>query len=392
MQNKINTHTSSEFPVKYSGENASDEIDLKDIIRQLWVKRKFILITTGIFLLLGIFIAFTSPVAYTASCTLVPQSTQRQGGNLSGLASMMGVNLGAAASGETLSPTVYPTIVKSVPFCREIMKTPITVEKSSGAITLYDYYTDKKYQPKNLIQGVKKYTIGLPGTIFSSLRSGKSSSPPSVYTDTITGQVIMLSADERRVISNIQTNIQFESNSKEGYVKLGYTFAEPEAAAVVSQQLYNVLEKYVKNFKAQKQLDNLQFVEASYAEARKDFLQKQINLAAFQDANRGLITATARTTERRLSSEYDIAFTVYNELAKQLEQAKLAVKESTPMLTVIDPVVVPQQKSAPRRSMILAVFLFLGLVIGIGWVLIKPFFQDIRESVNVETVRAPSEF
>lgn len=360
----------------------SDEIDLKDILRQLWVKRKFILVTTASFLLLGIFIAFTSPIAYTASCTVVPQTSQRAGGNLSGLASMMGVNLGSSVTGETLSPMVYPTIVKSVPFCKEIMNTRITVEKSPGTITLFEYYTDKKYQPKNLMQGMKKYTIGLPGTILSSLRPGKPSSAPSVYNDTITDQVVTLTADERMAISSIQTNIQFESNSKEGYVKLGYTFAEPEAAALVSQQLYNVLEKYVKNFKAQKQQDNLAFVEKSYAEARKDFSQKQGALAAFQDANRSLVTATARTTERRLSSEYDVAFTVYNELAKQLEQAKLAVKESTPVLTVIDPVVVPQQKSAPKRSIIIAVFLMLGLIVSVSWVLVKPFVQDIAMEVR----------
>ena len=180
----------------------------------------------------------------------------------------------------------------------------------------------------------------------------------------------------------INGNIQFESNTKDGYVKLGYTFAEPEAVAVVSQQLYNVLERYVKNFKAQKEQDNLQFVEASYQEARTDFLRKQANLASFQDANRDLISAMARTTERRLSSEYDVAFTIYNELAKQLEQAKLAVKQSTPVLTVIDPVVVPHEKSAPKRAMIMAVFLFLGIVLSIGWVLVKPFVQDIAREVR----------
>jgi uncharacterized protein involved in exopolysaccharide biosynthesis len=73
---------------------------------------------------------------------------------------------------------------------------------------------------------------------------------------------------------------------------------------------------------------------------------------------------------------------VYNELAKQLEQAKLAVKQSIPVLTVIDPVVVPNQKSAPRRAMILIVFTFLGVIIGIGWVFIKPFIDDLRSSVR----------
>jgi capsular polysaccharide biosynthesis protein len=362
----------------------SNEIDLKDLILQLWKKRKFILMVTGLFLLLGIFVAFTSPVFYTTSCTVVPQTGQKEGGNLGGLASMMGVNLSTGIAGETLSPSVYPQIIKSVPFCREILKTPIIVDKSpTTPISLYEYYTDKQYQQRGLLQHIKKYTVGLPGVILSSVRKSDSDNKePVAYTDTITGKVISLTPKERRAISAIQQNILFESNPKGGYIKLGYTFAEPEAVAAIAENLFKTLEKYVKNYKVQKQQDNLLFVESSYAEARKDFSQKQFALAAFQDANRGLITATARTTERHLSSEYDVAFTVYNELAKQLEQAKLALKESTPVLTVIDPVVVPQQRSEPRRGMIMAVFLFLGLIIGMGWALTKPFVQDIAKELK----------
>lgn len=379
-QDKSHTASTIIAPVYQSN---SDEIDLKDLIVQLWKKRKFILLVTGISFLLGIFIAFTSPVSYTASCTVVPQTGQKGGGNLGGLASMMGINLGSAMSGETLSPSVYPHIVKSAPFCKEIMAIPITVEKSNKPITLYEYYTDKKYGDKSLLQGIKKHTVGLPGMILSSFRpKNAGNEASSVYTDSLTGKVISLTKDEKKVYDIINKNIQFESNPKDGYIKLGYTFAEPDAVAVITQQLYNVLEKYVKNYKIQKEQDNLKFVETSYREARQDFLQKQANLAAFQDANRGLATATARSTERRLSSEYDIAFTVYNELAKQLEQAKLAVKESTPVLTVVNPVVVPQEKSAPKRAMILAVFLMLGLILSTSWILVKPFIQDIAKSVK----------
>lgn len=385
MQEKTNIHVPSELSTQCTGENVSDEIDLKDIIRQLWMKRRFILITTGVFFLLGIFIALTSPVSYSASSTIVPQSSQRNTGNLGGLASMMGVNLASSMTGETLSPTVYPNIVKSVPFCREIMQMPIPVKKSSTPITLYEYYNYKQYQQKNLLNAIKKYTIGLPGVILSSIHKNTSNEEAAVaYTDTISGEVLSLTSKERKAISLIQQNILFESNSREGYIKLGYSFAEPEAAAAIADHLFKTLEKYVKDYKAQKQQDNLLFVESNYSEARKDFLQKQTNLAAFQDANRGLVSAMARTTERRLSSEYDIAFTVYNELAKQLEQAKLSVKESTPVLTIIDPVVVPQQRSAPRRSMIIAVFLFLGLIVSMGWVLIEPLVQDIVKEVKEE--------
>lgn len=382
MDNNRYTPDSLNSSAPYYGEDNQDEIDLKEIIAKIWHRRKFILICTGLFLLVGIFIAFTSPVSYTASCTLVPQLGKKEGGNLGGLASMMGVNLGSSMTGETLSPAVYPQIINSVPFCMEIMKTPIVVKESNGtSITLYEYYTDKKYRPTNVMSSIKKYTIGLPGLLISSMRSG---SDPVAYADTITGEVIVLTKEEQRVIKAIQGNIQFETNPKDGYVKLGYSFSEPHPTAVIAQNMYSTLEKQVKSYKSQKQLDNLAFVEDSYERVRKDFMEKQTRLAAFQDANRDLASAMARTTERRLNSEYEIAYTVYNELAKQLEQAKISVKESTPVLTVIDPVVVPQQKSAPKRSIILIAFLFLGVVVSVGWVFAKPFVEEVMGELRSE--------
>jgi capsular polysaccharide biosynthesis protein len=361
----------------------SDEIDLKDLFIKIWTQRKLILVVTAIAIVIGLLVAFLSPVEYSASCTVVPQQTEKSGGNLAGIASMMGVNLGSGMSGETLSPTVYPNIVKSAPYCSDIMQTKITTKKSSVPITLYEYYTEDEYRDKNPFSIIAKYTIGLPGTILSAITSNDSEDlGQAIYSDTITGKVISLSEDERKVYEIISNNIQLELNSKDGYIILGYSFGEPEAVAQITQNLYTTLDKYVRNYKAQKAQDNLNFVQSSYEDARADFLRKQSELAAFQDANRDLSTASARAILRRLNSEYDIAFTVYNELAKQLEQAKLAVKQSIPVLTVIDPVVVPNQKSAPRRAMILIVFTFLGFIIGIGWVFIKPFIDDLRSSVR----------
>jgi len=361
----------------------SDEIDLKDLFIKIWTQRKLILVVTAIAIVIGLLVAFLSPVEYSASCTVVPQQTEKSGGNLAGIASMMGVNLGSGMSGETLSPTVYPNIVKSAPYCSDIMQTKITTKKSSVPITLYEYYTEDEYRDKNPFSIIAKYTIGLPGTILSAITSNDSEDlGQAIYSDTITGKVISLSEDERKVYEIISNNIQLELNSKDGYIVLGYSFGEPEAVAQITQNLYTTLDKYVRNYKAQKAEDNLIFVQSSYEDARADFLRKQSELAAFQDANRDLSTASARAILRRLNSEYDIAFTVYNELAKQLEQAKLAVKQSIPVLTVIDPVVVPNQKSAPRRAMILIGFTFLGFIIGIGLVFIKPFIDDLRSSVR----------
>lgn len=360
----------------------SDEIDLVDLLRKLWVKRRLILIVTAIFLLIGIFVAMVSPVSYTASCTVVPQSGESKSGGLGGVAAMMGVNLGTSMMSEgILSPDIYPEIVKSVPFTLEIMQTPIVTEKSDGkTITLYEYYTEKQYQDRNLLGSIKKYTLGLPGVILGSFRKEEPVQETVAQGDTMT--VYSLNAKEKRAYNAIQGALQVTTNSKDGSVSIGYSFPEARPAAEVSNRIYRTLEKYVASFKSEKLEDNLQFVEESYETARKDFLQAQSRLAAFQDANRGLATATARSTETRLQSEFNIAYSVYSELAKQREQARIAVKENQTILTLVNPAVVPNEKSAPRRSIILIGFLFLGFVAACGWVLVKPYVQDLYREIE----------
>lgn len=366
----------------------NDEIELKDLIVLLWRKRKFISIVTGVFLLLGIFIAFTSPVQYTAQSVILPQSgRQSSAGNLGNLASIVGVNMGTTVMTEgNISIAIYPQILNSLPFVREIMETPITVEKSNGKeITLYKYYTHKEYKKADVLAVVKKYTIGLPSILVSALRPSQKAQEVTVHTTTPamdSTSILKISRQEQAVYNAIKNSIQYEFNTKEGVIKLGYTFPEPIAAASISEQLHKSLEKYVVNYKTEKVQENLAFVEQSYEEARKDFLRKQSDLAAFQDSNRGLITATGRATETRLRGEYDIAFTIYNELAKQREQAQLSVKEEKPVLTIVNPVVVPLKESAPNKTKILVVFLLLGLIVSMGWVLVKPFIEDIREEVK----------
>lgn len=365
-------------------DNNSDEIDITEILKKLWVKRSFIIKLTVAFLLLGLFVALFSPVQYTSTCTVVPQSGNRSGGGgLGGVAAIMGVNLGTAMMTEgTLSPVMYPEIIKSVPFTREIMKTEVIVEKSNGQpITLYDYYTDKQYRDFNLLGAIKKYTIGLPGVLIGAIRGDKE---PEIVESSLIGDsntVFKLTEEEKRVYDAIQGAVQINPNSKDGYVTIGYVFPEAKVAAQVTDKIYRTLEEYVSQFKSEKLNDNLEFVEISYETARTDFLNAQDRLTAFQDANRVLSTASARSMETRLRNEYDIAFTLYRELATQREQAKIAVKENQTILTLVNPPVVPHEKSAPRRSIIIIGFLFLGVVVAVGWVLAAPSLQAVREEI-----------
>jgi hypothetical protein len=187
--------------------NNSYEIDITGFLKKLWLKRRFILITTVIFLLIGLFYAMIAPVQYTSTCTVVPQTGNRSGGSsLGSVAAIMGVNLGTAMMTEgTLSPNIYPEIIKSVPFTREIMKTEVIVKKSNGQpITLYDYYADKQYREFNLLGAIKKYTIGLPGVIIGAIRGGNQTTIVETAPVVDSTNVFNLSSEEKKVYDAIQ--------------------------------------------------------------------------------------------------------------------------------------------------------------------------------------------
>jgi uncharacterized protein involved in exopolysaccharide biosynthesis len=86
--------------------------------------------------------------------------------------------------------------------------------------------------------------------------------------------------------------------------------------------------------------------------------------------------------QQNLQSEYSLAFGVYSELAKQIEQAEIQVKKDTPILTVVQPVQVPDEKSGPKRSLILLTWIFLGGILSCGWILVEKPMKKLWDKVK----------
>lgn len=349
-----------------------DAIDLIEIFKKLWRNRKFIFKVTVVFTALGFIVAISTPNIYTASCTMVPQTGQKStGGSLGGLAAMAGINIGSLSSGEVLSPSVYPKIMTNINFQKELIYSRFHFQGFEKPVTLYDYYTDKKFQKFSLIGTIKKFTIGLPGVIIGAIRGNNTAEARSD-----TSVIQSLTAKERDVIKIIEENLSLSINTKDGFASLSANMPEPLAAAELAQKGQELLQKYITEFKVEKVSSNLSFVERSFDEAQKNFEQKQAELARFRDANKSFSSAIARTQEEKLSSEYNLFLGIYTELAKQKEQAKISVTETTPILTVIEPVVVPIEKSKPSRAIMLIVFSFLGFILGVGIVFVIQYLEE----------------
>ncbi|MFA5329280.1 MAG: Wzz/FepE/Etk N-terminal domain-containing protein [Prolixibacteraceae bacterium] len=358
---------------------ADDEIDLLELVKTLWNGRKTIILSVIVCAFLGVAIALLSPVQYTSSTVMVPQvggEGQSKLGGLGGLAALAGISLDMSQSND-LSPIVYPQIINSIPYQLELMKTPLNFKDHAEPITLFDYYTI--YNKSSVLGVIKKYTIGLPAVIIKAIKGA----PEELkLPGGLANQPILLTEDQYKVKKIIDELISLDLNAKDGYITLTTSLPEALAAAQLAQKAQELLQTYITEFKIEKTKDNLSFIQGRYDETKTEFEKAQVSLALATDRNKNFTSGLPQIEIDRIQTRYTIAFNVFQELAKQLEQAKIQVKKDTPVFTIVEPVTVPSEKSKPKKSLILIIWIFLGGIIGTGIVFGKVFMKDIRERWN----------
>lgn len=346
-----------------------EEIDIMALVKRLWEKKAFIIKVTCVFAVLGVIVAITTPKEYTASCVVVPET---KGGafsssSLGGLAAMAGINLGASSGGEMISPLMYDKLIKNINLRKELMQTPINWEGYAEPVTILDYYTNPEYAKTSVIGTVKKYTIGLPFVILKAIRGEqekKEISQPSNGP-----QLSSYTQNELKCIKAFAGQFSVFADKKNGDVTISARMPEALAAAQVAEAVKNLLQKYVIELKLQKAEINYEYIKQRYDEAKVVFEQKQKEYAQFQDGNKVLSTALSKAKEEQMRSEFGVARDLFNQLTTQLVQAEMKIKEDIPILTVVEPVQVPLERSKPQRVKILFIWCFLGGILGCGLIL-----------------------
>lgn len=346
-----------------------EEIDIMAIILRLWEKRWFIIKVTCVFAVLGVFVAIFTPKEFTASCVVVPET---KGGafsasSLGGLAAMAGIDLGASSGGEMLSPMMYDKLLKNINLRKELMQTKLTFDEYDEPVSILDYYTNPIYKKSSVLGTIKKYTIGLPFTFLSAVRGEKEEK--EVLAPVSKNDLKAYTRDELKCIKKFSKQFSIIADKKNGDVTVSARMPEALAAAQVVDAVQNLLQKYVIELKLQKAEVNYEYIKQRYDEAKVVFEQKQEAYAKFQDANKVLSTALSKAKEEQMRSEFNVAKDLFNQLTTQLVQAEMKIKEDIPILTVVEPVQVPLERSKPQRVKILFIWCFLGGVLGCGLIL-----------------------
>jgi len=358
-------------------ENNTDEIDLIELLKSLWNGKKLIIIIASFFAILGVVISLLSPTVYTASSMFIPQSSQAGSGasSLSGVASLVGINLGGAMSSAEIPPAIYPQILESVPYKRELLQVSLNSSSENSSILLKDYLLNKS-SSSNVFELVKKYTIMLPFTILNAIRGDKESNSAGSYS------AMSVTLDEDDLFEALEDILSLSVNVKDGFVSLSAEMSDPVICALVAKEAQNILQKSVINYKIISASEVLAFNQKQLALKKVEFDSLQNTLALLKDSNLDIIDSRFENKLIGLEAELSLVSAVYEELAKQLEQSKLQVSKDTPIFSVIKPVTIPNKRSAPKRTQMVLAYLFMGLMLGCGYVLIKEpaknFLQDIK--------------
>lgn len=359
-------------------ENNSDEIDLIELLKTLWDSKRLIVKITFFFAVLGIASSLMSPIVYTASSTFIPQSSQAGSGasSLSGVASLVGINLsGGAMSGAEIPPAIYPQILESVPYKRELLAASLNSSEKDPNITLKEYLLNED-SSFSLLGLVKKYTIMLPFTVLAAIRGDKG----AVSSDS--SSEMSVSADEDDLFRALGAILSLGVNTKDGFVSLSAEMGDPIICALVAKEAQKILQKSVINYKIKSASEVLVFNQKQLDLKKAEFDSLQNKLALFKDSNLNIIDSRFENRLSGLEAKFSLVSSVYQELAKQLEQSKLQVSKDTPIFSVIKPVTIPNKRSAPKRAQMVLVFLFAGFILGSGYVLVKEPVKKILEEIK----------
>lgn len=362
-------------------ENKDKEIDLVELIKTIWAAKRKLIKWGAIGLVAGIVIAYSIPKEYRTQVQIAPEGTSGSSnlGAAGGLAAMMGVNInGAASAGVT--EKIYPEIIKSTPFLLEFASIRVTpqAKKEGGQppITLYEYLTEDQKSPWwNAVLGAPFQAIGWVMNIGGDEK--KAEDAVNLNVDSI--DLFNLPPSLRGFASALSARIKVESDTKSGIYKVSATMQDPLISAVVADSLLSKLQRYMTIYRTQKTRADLEMSEKMLATTRDKYYELDHAYAMAQDRNRGLVMQSAQVPIERLANEKALAFTVYQQVASQVEMTRVKLQEHTPIATIIEPASIPELPASPNKKLIIIAFTFLGLFAAAGIVVVRSLVGQGRE-------------
>lgn len=361
-----------------------EEINLIDLLKILLFKKKLILKTCIIFSVIGLFISITTEEEYTTTTSFISQSANSSspaGSGISNLAALAGINLNNISSNSNVPVLLYPQILSSISFKKELLLSEIETSEVQNKVTLLQYY-ETIYRPgflsniEKYLKTIPKFLKSIPGKIlrlFSKLKD-KSTSTNNYNFES-------LSEKEKGILDILENNISINVDELTGLITVSATMPNAIAAASLATNVKDNLQNTLIDLKIRKSKEKFDFIKKQYDNAKKDFEEIQYLYTTYEDSNINITSSRASARLENLSSDYNLVFNIFNQLSQELETQKIQIQEDTPVFTVIEPAFIPSERSKPVRINILLTWIFYGFAISILYIFSLEIVNKLKEKL-----------
>ena len=335
------------------------EIDIMELISKLWKRRKTLLIWCAVGAVLGLVIGFSIPKTYSAFAVLAPETEESMGSGVSSIASMMGVSLDNSV--DAINFQLFPDIVSSTPFIYSLFDLPVETADGELKTTLLDYMLG--HQKSAWWSYVVSAPFKLTGWVkswFAKEEEPDPNAPLDMYN---------LPKKERGVVGFFAENIIVEMDKKTGKTTISLEMQDPLVVTTVLNAVLEDLKDYTSEYRTSKARQDVENLSVICGQRRQEYYATQQAYARYTDANKNVILQSAQAERDRLQQEMNLAFQVYSQVATQLEAARIKEQEAKPVFAIVQPPVVPLEKSAPSKIKYLFIFTFLAGCCAAAWVL-----------------------
>lgn len=322
-----------------------DEIFISDfyrVIRHVLLSSlKLILSITIIILTISVIYFYNIPVEYESKSIVYIETANPtpSSGNI-----MKDMLLGEVRSSGTssVSPDKYKAILSSKVFLNELIdiKFPLN-QNSKDSVSLFDYFSNSKKEVKEFSQEALKV---------NKSKSANSSTLASIDKEIVFSNQIppIVEFDDSRlnVFSIVEKRVKLEI--KDNAVTVLVKMPKPFLSAIVGKVVLERLLIYISELATHKQNRNIDYLSNQMYDAELNYKLAQRKYAGYKDNSLGVIFESSQINNQILNNNMTVTFNIYNQVAVQLEQAKLELKKETPIFSILDPITIPSTPIEPN--------------------------------------------
>ena len=185
-----------------------------------------------------------------------------------------------------------------------------------------------------------------------------------------------LEKGRNRLESIVSVHIESATNVVEASVETRY----PALSAAVANNIIDLLSQFNLETRQSNARANRRFTEGRMAQAEEELRQAEERLKGFLERNRRFDSSPELSFQHeRLQRRVRIKEEVLTSLRRSYEEARIQEVKDTPVITVIDRAVPPQEKSSPKRKLNVILAFMAGGVLGLFFAFGSEFVERARE-------------